>query len=243
MADKIKLTIQETVEANTVTIITQTTTVNVAEFLNVDVAGGLSESDIDTFAKLDTIVSDKSLVNLEDAQTFAGVTTFTENLTLNDNLNFGAQYYFQTLFGDLTLGVNGGTGASSDFVLNDINLSSTYNITASGFDVSGKTNADVVLAGGGTASYGTVVATGTVIDLSIKDSEYNQVTPLTDLVYTFTGSTVGNFAKVSLPIGLASYPTITGASLIESPTFDTNKKSYMILEYTSNGAEYFFIHR
>ena len=127
MADKIKLTIEETVEANTVTIVTQTTTVNVAEFLNL-------------------------------------------------------------------------SGA-------------------------------------------TVVATGTVINLSFKDSEYNQAAPLTDLVYTFTGSTVGNFAKVSIPTGLASYPTITGASLIESPTFDTSRKSYMILEYTSSGAEYFFIHR
>ena len=69
MADKIKLTIEETVEANTVTIVTQTTTVNVAEFLNL-------------------------------------------------------------------------SGA-------------------------------------------TVVATGTVINLSFKDSEYNQVTPLTNLVYTY----------------------------------------------------------
>ena len=71
MADKIKLTIEETVEANTVTIVTQTTTVNVAEFLNL--SGALFESDIDTFAKLDAIVADKSLVNLEDAQTFSGV--------------------------------------------------------------------------------------------------------------------------------------------------------------------------
>ena len=86
----------------------------------------------------------------------------------------------------------------------------------------------------------TVVATGLVIDLSVKESEYNQVTPLTGLTYTFTGSTVGSFAKVAIPSGLASYPTLTGGTLLSSPTFNVAYDYYMFIEYTSTGAEYFF---
>ena len=188
MANKIKLTIQETVEANTVTIITQTTTVNVAEFLNVDVAGGLSESDIDTFAKLDTIVADKSLVNLEDAQSFSGVKTFNNGLNINADKKLildsdGDEWTFllhddADVFGFNNGFIYGAAGGGHHFIEGETSVYAP--VFSSGYNVGGKTDADVVLAGGGTASYGTVVATGTVIDLSIKDSEYNQVTPLTD---------------------------------------------------------------
>ena len=90
------------------------------------------------------------------------------------------------------------------------------------------------------ASYGTVVATGTVLDLDVKDSEYNQVIPLTSLTYTFTGSTVGSMAKVAIPSGLASLPVVTGADLLDSSVYNILNEYYMFVDFTSTGAEYFF---
>lgn len=77
-----------------------------------DDLGSGGSADIDTFAELNAIVADKSLVNLEDAQTFSNVITFDDRV---EQSGLGGSTYFGLNSGQTDdLSGNNNTGFGAD---------------------------------------------------------------------------------------------------------------------------------
>jgi hypothetical protein len=118
----------------------------------------VEHDEIDTFSKLNAIVTDKSLVNLEDDQSFGGIQYFTNGLEINADKKLildknGDEWAF-ILHDELDVfGFNNGmifaaAGGSHHFIEGE--TEDYVPIFSSGYNVDGKTNTDVLLAGGGT---------------------------------------------------------------------------------------------
>ena len=80
----------------------------------------------------------------------------------------------------------------------------------------------------------------TEIDLKYQDSEINDTTPNTTLTYTFINSTVGHLATVTIPSGLASFPTLSSGTREDALVYDNTKQYYMNIICKTSGVKYFF---
>ena len=110
----------------------------------------------------------------------------------------GSNNYFKIKDGDLIIQDNSTTRATFNRATGILDLA--------GIQLDGKDDTYVVLAGGGSKKLFDVVDSVTNIDFSLaRELEVNDTTNNSTLTYTFTNSTVGHSAVVTIPSGLVSH--------------------------------------
>ena len=205
----------------------------------------LQSSDINTFAKLNAIVANKSLVNLEDDQSFDGVQYFSNGLEINVDekliLDSGGDEWSFLLHDDLDVyGFNNGmifaaAGGSHHFIEGE--TSQYAPIFSSGYNVDGKTNADVVLGGGGTKL---------LSEFALKiDAKYKYIqVAISDLTSDLTTGT--NLGMWSIPYDCTLvdvHVELLDAGTVSGITVDINENGTTVLstklttDATENGSD------